>query len=232
LFMSSHVEYSGHANTYFGDPKKRSEAIAILENVLGRSVVNVYNQEEDVISYMMRHTQLLPRHLLLFLNSIFVVQGQRGESLTKIQEKSIREGIHRVEELVCHEIFAAYKHIYPNVDAVCAACIPDLHVRFGYGELHEVFNHHGKRTMVSEDFDEFKRMLIEVGIVGKVIDETDRYVIGGFEYAAGHRLVMGTSDEMCLHPVFTHIYSAKRSEPPKPVYPKGSDAQSDDEVSF
>lgn len=114
---------------------------------------------------------------------------------------------------------------------MCERCIPELPFRFEVGKLHEVFNKHGKKAMGTDDFEDFRRMLIEIGAVGRVLGETERYVTGLFEYTVPHRLVTSTDDELCLHPVFLKVFSAKK--PPlggtrKTVYPFGTDVDGRD----
>jgi hypothetical protein len=227
LFYREHAEYSSRFVANFGklDPTKKSHAMCILQGPLGQTVTNLLGQPEATISYIMRHTQLLPRHLLLLLNSIFLAQYERTGSVATIDPQSIRDGIQRIEQTVCYEIFAAYKHTYPQAREVCYACIPNLPMRFTTGELQVAFNRHGKPAMGSDDFGDFKRMLVEIGALGKVLkdQETDRYVVGQFEYSADYRLATAATDEFCLHPLFTQIFSAQIGETPKPVYPYGSD---------
>jgi hypothetical protein len=228
LFLDQHVEFHGHYTSRLSkmNPSKKGHAVQILQSVLEhKTVQNRLNETENTISYIIRHTQLLPRHLLLILNSIFSAEKENGGSFLKIREDSVREGVRRVEETICHEVFAAYRHTYPRAPEVCAACIPELSLRFGHGDLHKVFNEQGKRTLASNDYDEFKRMFIEMGIIGKVVTVTERYIEAQFEYAMGHRMVIGSSDDMCLHPVFSQIYSAKLNDDAKVIYPYGSDVE-------
>lgn len=75
--------------------------------------------------------------------------------------------------------------------------------------------------MGSDDFFDFKRMLIEIGAVGRVVSESDRYVQALFEYTVPHQLVTSTDDGLCIHPLFTEIFSAK-TKLKKPIYPYGS----------
>jgi hypothetical protein len=234
LFLRHHQDYGGYYDSHIArlESQKRIHARQILQGVLGRVVLNDHGQDEDTISYVMRHTQLLPRHLLTYLNAIFAVQKELGEAYLHIRGEAIKSGVARMVETVCHEIFAAYKHLYPRAEQVCTSCIPELCVRFKYGELHIVFNQQGKRTFDSEDFEAFRRMLIEMGVVGKVVGETERYVLGLFEYASPHRMAVGSSDELCLHPVFSAMFSGKCSQDGKVVYPYGSDANSDEQLDF
>lgn len=78
------------------------------------------------------------------------------------------------------------------------------------------------------DFWDFRRLLIETGIVGRVMGETERYTIGRFEYTEPHKLVVSSDDLLCLHPVFATVYKYKRTKVIKPIYPYGTDIDGED----
>jgi hypothetical protein len=200
----------------------------ILKKILPYKVTCRLGVDEDPIAYILRHTQLLPRHLLIILNSICNKYKKfPDQQTTVLSEKAIRQGVATVEENLVHEIFTAYKPVYPQAKSVCSSCIPELHHKFSIGDLERVFRTHGKKAMESNDFLVFKRMLIEIGAIGRVISETDRYIQAEFEYTVPHQLFTSTDDMLCLHPLFTEIYSAKIREN-KPVYPYGSRLEDND----
>ncbi|MDE1463905.1 P-loop ATPase, Sll1717 family [Spartinivicinus poritis] len=194
----------------------------IFHTILPNQMVGGLGVTEEPLAYIIRHTQLLPRHLLILLNSIWQRNKRLSESnCLKLHEDSIREGVSAVEQKLVMEIFVAYKAVHPHAQAACEQCFPELHHVFSIGDLERVFRTHGKRATESDDFFLFKRMLIEIGAIGKVINVTDRYVQALFEYTVPHRLVTSTDDELCIHPLFSEIYSAK-TKLKMPVYPYGS----------
>ncbi len=177
-----------------------------------------------MVAYILRHTQLLPRHLLMFLNSIFEKQRKLNESkYPQISEAAVKSGIAQIEYRLCQEIFSGYQTLYPDANAVCEACIPELPLQFSHSDLQRVFNRFGKKASGYKDYWDFKRLLVETGIIGRVISETDRYIIGRFEYTVPHKLVVSTADSLCLHPVFAEVYNFKDHGATRTVYPYGSD---------
>jgi len=214
------------------NPDHYADALALFYSVFPKTLRNALGVEEQTFPYILRHTQLLPRHLLMYLNSIYggaIQETLYGEPT--IDEVRIRAGVSAKENQLCGEIFSAYSVSHPAARRVCERCIPALPFRFDVGSLHEVFNKHGKKAMGTDDFADFKRMLIEIGVVGRVLGETERYVTGLFEYTVPHRLVTSTEDELCLHPVFLKVFSAKKPPPGgmrKTVYPFGTDADGRD----
>ena len=198
------------------------DARKIFKGILPDTITGGLGVPESPLAYINRHTQLLPRHLLILLNSIWIKNKRlhdNGEG--KLHEDSIIQGVNAVEETLAREIFVAYRTVYPFAKRACESCIPELQHVFSIGDLERVFRTHGKKAMESDDFSEFKRMLIEIGAVGRVVEITDRYVQAIFEYTVPHQLVTSTDDDLCLHPLFTEIYSAK-TKLKKPVYPYGS----------
>lgn len=178
--------------------------------------------EEDPIAYLVRHTQLLPRHLLLILNSICKASRRHANPSSKyIDEKYIRDGVVAVEENLVKEIFVAYKAVYPNAEDVCRKCLPELHHVFTIGDLERVFRSHGKKALQSDDFQLFMEMLIEIGAVGRVVERSQKYIQAQFAYNIPHKLVTRTDDSLCIHPLFSEIFNVKISEK-KPVYTFGT----------
>ena len=176
------------------------------------------------MSYILRHTQLLPRHLLMLLNSIFRKTGVT-QTLTPfpVPKERIINGIRQVEELIVKEIFVAFKLIYPTAEETCRRCLPELGHKFTMGDLHRVFTRHGKAVFGGENLFEFQRMLIEIGAIGRVIPgkESDLYIKGNFEYTVQHQLALGQDDEICVHPLFSGIFQ-NNGKSGRPVYPYGS----------
>ena len=202
--------------------EKKKYAKIMLEQILPKQIENKLGSNENPLAYIMRHTQLLPRQLLMILNSIHSYNKQgNGKGTFPFTETSIRKGISAAEPTIVKQIFHAFKPVHPKAENICEQCIPELFMTFSLGDLEKVFRTHGKTATESDDFSAFKRALIEIGIVGRFIKETDRYIQAEFEYTLHHKLVTGTDDLLCIHPLFAEQYSAKIREK-KPIYPYGS----------
>ena len=170
-----------------------------------------------------------PRHLLLYLNAIFEKQRKLDRSsYPRIGEEAVKIGIAESEHLLTEEVFSGYRMLYPSARAVCEACIPQLPLTFSHSALQKVFTRRGKKPSGVADFWEFRRMLIETGIVGRVIDETERYIVGRFEYTEPHKLIVSTEDPLCLHPVFAQVFHHQENSGKKTIYPYGSDPDGED----
>lgn len=206
------------------DELTRDEAHALFQVVLPEKITNHRGFQEIPISYILRHTQLLPRHFLMLLNSIFKRSGvTQALNPFPVKEDKIIYGIRQVEERIVKEIFGAFRMIYPTAEEVCKRCLPQLTHVFSVGALRQVFNRHGKAVFHGTEYFDFQNMLIEIGAIGRVIpgSESDVYVKGKFKYTVGHDLTINYEDQLCLHPLFSGIYSSDgKSE--RPVYPDGS----------
>jgi hypothetical protein len=194
----------------------------LFHSIMPEKITNRLGITEEPLAYICRHTQLLPRHLIIILNSICGIQKRYGSSSDFFfSVESIRQGITTAEEKIVLEIFNAYSATYPLAQKACSECLPELQHKFTIGDLERVFRTHGKKAMGTNEFDDFKRMLTEIGAIGRVVGETEKYINAVFEYTAHHRLVTSTDDELCLHPLFTEVFSAK-TRLKKSVYPYGS----------
>lgn len=206
------------------DELSREESHGLFRVALPERITNQRGGKEDAIAYILRHTQLLPRQFLIILNSIFK-RSNATQALNPfpVQEKKIVYGIRQVEERIVTEIFGAFKMIHPTAEDVCKLCLPQLGHVFSTGTLRQVFNRHGKIAFRGGEFNEFRQMLIDIGAVGKVVPglPSDVYTKGKFKYTVGHELTVSYDEPLCLHPLFSGIYSTDGNDE-RPVYPDGS----------
>ena len=222
-----------HYPQYIGnelEPVGKDKANDFLQRFLPKQVTNGYGGPEPAIAYILRHTQLMPRHLLRILNTIFREAHSGGlESYPKVDARNVVRGIKLAEVNLADEVCSAFKIRYPTLRSTCEKSIPHLPYKFSEGMLQQVFNRHGKKASGFDDFEDYKRMLIETAAIGRVTDTEDpKYVNGQFEYTAAHKLITSTHDELCLHPIFSEVFQFDRSQNPIPVYPFGTDPDSAD----
>jgi hypothetical protein len=210
------------------DLTKRTDALMLFSKVLPEKISNQAGFQEETMSYILRHTQLLPRHFLMLLNSIFKDAGSERNPFPISQEKII-SGVRKVEEFIVSEIFVAFRLIHPTSELTCKRCLPELGHQFTVGELHQVYTRHGKAVFGGESMFEFQRMLIEIGALGRVIPgkETDLYIKGNFEYTVSHELAISHDDKLCIHPLFSGIFRKSEAKD-RPVYPYGSILEDED----
>ncbi|WP_323034962.1 P-loop ATPase, Sll1717 family [Pararhodobacter sp.] len=203
----------------------RSGSLKTIHSLLPQSLTNGIGLEEPTITYLMRHTQLLPRQAILILNTMFYRANGKLGGLSQVSGQDIVRAITSVESTLCEEVFTAYEHKYPLAYELAKNCLPELHRTFSDGDLHRVYNRHGKvvfdKANEELDFREFKTMLVEIGAVGRVKNRTGIYAESEFEYAMPGRLSLSVEDELCLHPIFSGEFSSsKNSSNGFVVYPQ------------
>jgi hypothetical protein len=189
--------------------------------------------EEDPLAYLLRHTQLLPRHLIEVLNSVFTARVPESTPWAVTQE-AVRVGTRAAEGIVLKGIFAAYRASYPFAPEAIKRLAHRLDVCFPAKNLRRVFNQEGIRAVTGGDFDDFVEMLFTLGVVGVKVDETSRYHKAHFQYTFDSPLnAQEDADELCFHPLFTRYLFERsalrhRSTTEKPTYPYGSDPRDGD----
>ena len=184
---------------------------------------------EGTLTYLLRHTQLLPRQMIALLNQCFNQHFKDGLTIDdKLRPQSISESVRYTEARLYEEIFVAHNYTWPASRQQIESVFPSMKSNvFGYGDLHRAFNKSGAKGFGNvHDFDDYLRMLTEVGAIGRLIKRTNRFIVAQFEYSEPARLLFNDTDELCIHPCFTrttHVMGANPSpENYMPVYPLGA----------
>ena len=216
------------------DINDRKGAMNMFSRLLPEYITNRLERQEPTLAYVLRHTQLLPRHLLHILNKIFGMAVNADGTIGAVRNDMIVTGVANCEQNICDGIEAAYRHKYPHFRSICVAALPQLPKHFNEGLLHEIFNKHvmGVEKRLREegdslemDFPLFRKMLIETGVVGKKIDETEIFSEALYEYSRPGSLVTSVDDSFCVHPLFSSLFPRPHEEGvrAKLVYPYGID---------
>ncbi len=217
------------------NPASYDDAKRVLAGVLPPKVRNALGGSEATMAYVMRHTQLLPRHLLWILNGIMRRNRELGGEPTVVSPEAVVDGVRRVEELLVAEVFSAYSAVHPMAREVCRRALPELPFSFTDGDLHRTYNRTGIAKKTGLGYFDFKELLVEIGAVGRVLARTERYVEGEFDYTMPTPLYPAHEDALCLHPVFARVFQVRPGrgpdgDEPLPVYPFGSDPDQMDGV--
>jgi hypothetical protein len=214
------------------------EARCLIERVLPERITNGYGGQEDTVAFLVRHTQLLPRHLITILNSVWEAQWAHDPGAPlPVKPIAVVEGVHRGEQEIVRDVLASFAPVHPHGRLCCERALPNLGNVVAEGELHRAYNQTGIRKETGLEFRQFVRCLIEIGCLGRVIDakSTSRYVVGEFEYTRAGSLHVGADEQFCIHPVFAEAFdglhaTGRRARFPmderrsiRPVYPVGSD---------
>ena len=186
----------------------REDVNKIIYSFLPEETKNTSGRSEFTLAYILRHSQLLPRHMIGIMNSIF----SGGPSVSVFDDPvSVSDGIKSAEQSIYEGIKSAFRKKHPSLDAVCSCTLTELPRFFSDSDLHKVYNYHGKSAMAANGFHgyrEFKRMLIEVGAIGRAGERKGLYCDSEFEYAIRGKLNISVQDELCLHPIFSGIHES------------------------
>lgn len=194
--------------------------------------------EETTLAYILRHTQLLPRHLIKYFNEIFRSKTPSELISEKATEIEIIRSIHQIEPHIAADIIRGYANHFQfdsshvpmmSVKRVCEDVLKHLPFIFNYDDLNKINKYiiKGSIPWVDETSD-ILRVLIEIGAIGRYYSQSGKYYNSHFEYAVPHKLNIGLNDQMCMHPLFIGTFCPPMADPKFAVYPQGTTIEDDD----
>ena len=210
--------YAKHVETLC--VKHKSDTKRFWKLVFPERIINLRGQEESAIAYVLRHTQLSPRHAIMVMNRIISHNIFQYGTRWNIRNESFVKGIEGVEGSICDEIFRGFDYVCPSARAICEIVFPHLASQTSLSEIHRVYNTYGRGIPGVDGIGDVIRVLAQIGALGRVVDETERYCVGEFEYTLPDRLIVHSKDALCIHPVFIRRFRV-RTEGEKLIYPVG-----------
>lgn len=186
----------------------------------GNEIRNSSGHIEPSFPYILRHTQLRPRQLVIICNKLFSLAASQGE-FPQITSQAIIEAIASVEFDLANEIINSYKKIYENADRILDA-LTGLPMVFKGKDLDRV----ARRTVSqwhNHDYSSynFRAIVAELGIVGRIksYDSRTGVIAAEFEFCQRSRLSLTEGDDCVFHPLFFKKYNVQRNVPNAIVYP-------------
>lgn len=207
--------------------------VALLRAALPKTMRNGLGIEEDPVAYLLRHTQLLPRHLIEILNRVFTARVPDSTPWA-ISPRALLVGTRAAESMIAKGILAAHSSSFPMAKKALSRLSDRLGICFRANDLHKVFNQQSIKKL-GLAFDEFLSMLFALGVVGVRTDQTERYNKAHFQYTFNSTLnAEEDTDHLCLHPLFTRYLhesslSRLRRSGARPTYPYGCDPMDKDD---
>lgn len=196
-----------------------------MHSFFPRTVTNGLGREEYTLRYILRHTQLLPRQFITYLNGIAVEAFSKGADKSfKFPSHSIVNAVQNKEALICRGIFGGYKTVHPLADAICETLLPQMGLTFWMGDFERAHRQAlGKLPAVENDRDTL-RQLTEIGAVGVVVGQGTDYLNGEFSYNLPLDLALKDTDRFCLHPAFSGAFRSRIDKDGyRPILPRGSE---------
>jgi hypothetical protein len=249
IFLSTHEEYRDEDSFEKMLAMKiynREGALAFWRFVLVGSVENDRGRTEEPLTYLVRHTQLLPRQLIDYLNAMISMAIDDGRSnLTHLDAQYVKKAVGNREWENAAEIVSSYTYCYPEAKEMFGRVLPKLplvvsakDIKDKYylsagvkGLLHEFSSF----PQVSVTKDRFLRFLIEVGCYGRIKSQSEPspgnegYIVAEYEYTIPGSLGVSDDDMLAMHPIFSGKISGSLltmvDSHIKGVYPLGTDVE-------
>jgi hypothetical protein len=212
------------------DERDHQMAEATLRSLLPRSAIRTgLGADEDPVAYIMRHTQLLPRHLIQILNEILARSARHCLGVPVATSQDVVEGVREAELRIVDGILSSYSHDYPYMAPALGYLKNHIPNTLTCSDLHRAFNAAGvARSGVG--YSDFLESALDVGVLGIVERSTSRYSVGRFSYTFAETLrPVEDEDQICVHPLFMFRLFDRggirrlRDQGRLPVYPYGSD---------
>jgi hypothetical protein len=189
---------------------------------------NRYAQQEEPLTYVLRHTQLLPRQFLMIMQPIITRSAMlSGGGYAEFKTAAITKAVESVEPLIAKEILRAFHYVYPFANELCKPVFANFPTVFNYDQLEDRWRKKARslaaRRGLGIEMSQFGDMLLRMGIVGFGHDETDRYYEGYFGYDSTTPMTIGDGHELCLHPIFSRHFNSAGNDGRKAVIAKGVD---------
>jgi hypothetical protein len=168
----------------------------------GHSLRNQEDLPEQTFPYILRHTQMRPRQLIVLCNAI-ARQATDKDTFPRFQPEAIVNAVRAKQNSLAEEVINSYSSVYPKVGRILEALsgIPTI---FKGNQL-------DKRAPItasewSGDYSphSFRQLVAELGIIGRVryFNPEAGYAEVDFEYSSESRLPL-LSDHLCaVHPMF------------------------------
>ncbi|MGZ8937016.1 MAG: P-loop ATPase, Sll1717 family [Halobacteriota archaeon] len=221
--------YAGIRNLDFS---RREHIHQLFSTILPKSVHNSLGHPEDPLTYIIRHTQLLPRHVLAIFNAILSRNHHLTGGFRKVDESAIREGINHVQQIIAMQILYPYERLYPKLIAACREILPDLDPICSFNNLKKIEGRFKRR--IEDDVISVWTTLFQMGVIGLVGEhssvrsssgwQSERYCYGHFHFNIDGSFGMATDSEYCFHPVFRRAFGiVRRGSDNRVVYPANID---------
>ena len=183
----------------------REVMLKVWEPYFGETLINGIGLEEKTFPYILRHTQLRPRQIIVLCNHVAECAKREG-TFPQFSTRSLVEGVRIAEKQLADEVLNAYSSVYPRVGRIVEA-LNRLPVLFKASELDKRAHYTASEWPPGEYSPfRFRHLVTELGIVGRVrrLDRTKGYIEADFEYASNERLALQESDLCVIHPMFYH----------------------------
>ena len=193
----------------------RHDRQEFFKKLLPQFIDNKLGQEELTVAYLLRHSQLLPRQIISYLNACFK-QHPNIKNISVSEDivptsKMIVQAVTNLETDISSAICSSFQSKYPKSEDLVKKSLANVGKVFDDADLERVHRQE-LRGMLNKDeplyeYDEFRNMMIEMGVIGaKFKEDTGYYINARFEYTEDSKLIINPRDIFCVHPIFSGAY--------------------------
>lgn len=179
----------------------------------GEKIENRNGISERSLVYLLRHSQLRPRQLVILCNRIASLAMDHG-SFPRFENETIIEAVKECEEELADEVLNAYSRIYRNVAQIVEA-VSAAPMIFSGNQL-DKWAKRRKSAWPRGQYSpqRFRDLLADLGVVGRVrhASEATDVVEADFQYFKKSRLVITETDTCAIHPMFYRKLNIDTSE--------------------
>ncbi|MDN3920122.1 P-loop ATPase, Sll1717 family [Roseateles violae] len=210
------------------DFAQREHIHQFFDAVLPAEITNGQGTQENTLAYIIRHTQLLPRHIIDIFNRTISSHYRQAKSFTGVSQEAVREGVRDSQRLISAQILHPYEQLYPKLLSACRSILPDLDPICSFAVLRK--NQGRFQRKIEDDIGSVWDTLFRMGVLGRSIAQTgahahhvdmnDRYCYGQFHFNIEGAFGLATDGEYCFHPVFSRAFGmVRRTDDKRVVYP-------------
>jgi len=182
----------------------------IWKPYFGLELTNHRGRRERSFGYVLRHTQMRPRQLILLCNAI-AKKAQAEGRFPNFSEDDIRLAVKAAENELAAEIINSFSSVYPRVSTIVDALM-NIPMVFTGNELEKRARQSAAEWPAGTySSGRFRRLVAELGIVGRVRRRNDvaGYIDADFEYSLPDRLPLTHRDECVVHPMFYRRFNVQ-----------------------
>lgn len=176
----------------------------------GETLTSREHQPERVFPYILRHTQMRPRQLVLLCNAI----AKQAASLVPSSDPTriVTSAIYSQERKLATGVINSYSKVYEDVGIILTALSGES-MRLDGKRLDKIAPRTSSVWAGEYSPLRFRQLVAELGVVGKVrsVDERSRIISADFEYNREDRLTINDNTDCVIHPMFYRKYSINTS---------------------
>jgi hypothetical protein len=193
-----------------------------FDAIVPREIVNRFGKTENTISYIIRHTQLLPRQVLtIFSRAIKLSQIEKG-SWRNITADAVRQSIGEAEPMLARNTLKPFRTIHAKLIDACPDVLSSLTPICTLSDLDRIEARFPKE--IKENYANVWQVLYEMGVIGYVKQDSkgssNIYERGCFHFNSDGPITFSNHLEYCVHPIFSGSWHLNRVGGQKFVYPE------------